>query len=70
MGKLVAEGRHMPIREIYIEYEQLLIEALRLKTTLEKNMHVLQHGMGYFKQQLTADEKQELLEVFDQHRRE
>jgi uncharacterized protein YbgA (DUF1722 family) len=70
MGKLVAEGRHMPIREVYTDYERLLIEALRLKTTLKKNMNVLQHIMGYFKQQLTADEKQELLEVFDQYRRE
>jgi uncharacterized protein YbgA (DUF1722 family)/uncharacterized protein YbbK (DUF523 family) len=70
MGKLVAEGRHMPIREVYTDYERLLIEALRLKTTLKKNMNVLQHIMGYFKHQLTADEKQELLEVFDQYRRE
>jgi uncharacterized protein YbgA (DUF1722 family)/uncharacterized protein YbbK (DUF523 family) len=70
MGKLVAEGRHQPIREVYADYERLLLEALRLKTTLKKNMNVLQHIMGYFKQQLTADEKQELLEVFDQYRRE
>jgi uncharacterized protein YbgA (DUF1722 family) len=70
MGKLVAEGRHMPIREVYADYERLLLEALRLKTTLKKHMNVLQHIMGYFKQQLTADEKQELLEVFDQYRRE
>jgi uncharacterized protein YbgA (DUF1722 family) len=26
--------------------------------------------MGYFKKQLTRDEKQELLDVFDQYRRE
>lgn len=64
MGKLVADGRHMPIREVHTDYERLLIETLRLKTTLKKNMNVLQHIMGYFKQQLTADEKQELLEVF------
>jgi uncharacterized protein YbgA (DUF1722 family) len=70
MGKLVAEGRNLPIREAYADYERLLLEALRLKTTLKKNMNVLQHIMGYFKQQLTADEKQELLEVFDQYRRE
>jgi uncharacterized protein YbgA (DUF1722 family)/uncharacterized protein YbbK (DUF523 family) len=70
MGKLVAEGRHLPIREVYADYERLLIEALRLKTTLKKNMNVLQHIMGYFKQQLTADEKQELLEVFKQYRQE
>ena len=70
MGKLVAEGKRRPIREVYTEYERLLIEALRLKTTLKKNMNVLQHIMGYFKQQLTSDEKQELLEVLDQYRKE
>ncbi len=70
MGKLVAEGKGTPIRQVYTDYERLLIEALRLKTTLKKHMNVLQHIMGYFKQQLTADEKQELLEVLDQYRRE
>jgi uncharacterized protein YbgA (DUF1722 family) len=70
MGKLVAEVRNMPLREVYTDYERLLIEALRLKTTLKKNVNVLQHIMGYFKLQLTADEKQELLEVLDQYRRE
>jgi uncharacterized protein YbgA (DUF1722 family) len=70
MGKLVAEGRNLPIREVYADYERLLIEALRLKTTLKKNMNVLQHIMGYFKKQLSADEKQELLEVLDRYRRE
>jgi uncharacterized protein YbbK (DUF523 family) len=35
MGKLVAEGKRMPIREVYTDYERLLIEALRLKTTLK-----------------------------------
>jgi uncharacterized protein YbgA (DUF1722 family) len=45
------------------------MEALELKTTDKKNNNVLQHLMGYFKKQLTADEKQELLEIFDQYRR-
>ncbi len=35
-----------------------------------KNLNVLQHIMGYFKQQLTSDEKQELLEVLDRYRKE
>ena len=70
MGKRVAAGKGRPIREVYADYERLLLEALRLKTTVKKNMNVLQHIMGYFKQQLTADEKQELLEVLDQYRRE
>jgi uncharacterized protein YbgA (DUF1722 family)/uncharacterized protein YbbK (DUF523 family) len=70
MGKLVAEGKKMAADRAYEEYERLLIEALRLKTTTKKNLNVLQHVMGYFKQQLTADEKQELLEILDQYRRE
>ena len=70
MGKLVAEGKQMPIGEVYTHYEGLLIETLRLKTTVKKNMNVLEHILGYFKEQLSADEKQEMLEVFDQYRRE
>ena len=70
MGKLVAGGKQLPIIDLYREYESILLEALKLKTTLKKNLNVLQHIMGYFKKQLSADEKQELLEVFEQYRHE
>ena len=70
MGKLVAGGKKMPIRSLYHEYETILLDALKLKTTVKKNVNVLQHIMGYFKKHLSADEKQELLEVFDQYRQE
>jgi uncharacterized protein YbgA (DUF1722 family)/uncharacterized protein YbbK (DUF523 family) len=70
MGKLVAEGKQMPIGEATTHYEGLLIEALRMKTTVKKNMNVLEHILGYFKAQLSADEKQEVLEIFDRYRRE
>ena len=70
MGKRVAEGKKKPTKDVYVEYEKLLIEALRLKTTLKKNMNVLLHIMGYFKQQLTSDEKQEILEILDHYRNE
>jgi uncharacterized protein YbgA (DUF1722 family)/uncharacterized protein YbbK (DUF523 family) len=70
MGKLVAAGKQMPMDELYAQYEALLMEALALKTTPKKNLNVLQHLMGYFKKQLSRDEKQELLEVFDRYRQE
>ena len=41
-----------------------------MKPTIKKNLNVLQHIMGYFKKQLSPDEKQELLEVFEQYRHE
>jgi uncharacterized protein YbgA (DUF1722 family)/uncharacterized protein YbbK (DUF523 family) len=70
MGKLVAEGKKMPIKELYNQYQLLLMEAVKLKTSIRKNTNVLQHLMGYFKKQLTPDEKQELLEIFKQYRDE
>ena len=70
MGKLVAEGKQMPREELFARYEAALMDALMLKATPKKNLNVLQHLMGYFKKQLSGDEKQELLEVFDAYRQE
>ena len=70
MGKLVADGKKLPIQEVYDQYHQLLMEALKLKTTIRKNINVLQHLMGFFKKQLSADEKQELLELLSQYQNE
>jgi len=70
MGKLVADGKKMPIKELYQKYQRLLMEALKSKTTVRRNANVLQHLMGYFKKQLTPDEKQELIEIFEQYRNE
>ena len=70
MGKLVARAKDFPLKELYRQYQTLLTESLELKTTPKKNANVLQHMMGYFKEQLSADEKQELLEVIDHYRQE
>lgn len=68
MGKLVAGGKSLSANTLFAEYENLLMEALSLKTTTKKNLNVLQHIIGYFKKQLTVDEKKELLELFEQYR--
>lgn len=65
MGKLVAEAKQVPPAKLYRQYETLFVAALSVKTTVKKNANVLQHMMGYFKKELSADEKQELLEVID-----
>jgi len=68
MGKLVASGKEVPTKVLYRDYETFLIQSLRLKTTIKKNINVMQHMMGYFRKQLAADEKQELLEILDRYR--
>src|SRR4030067_1784376 len=69
MGKLVDMAKYLSFKELYQQYQTLLMESLELKTTPKKNANVLQHMMGYFKEQLSSDEKQELLEVIDHYRK-
>ena len=68
MGKLVAGQKSISLRELNRQYQALLLESLELKTTPKKNTNVLQHMMGYFKEQLSIGEKKELLEVINHYR--
>jgi uncharacterized protein YbgA (DUF1722 family)/uncharacterized protein YbbK (DUF523 family) len=63
MGRLVGRAKESTLKELYQAYQRLLVEAIRLKTTIKKNANVLQHMMGYFKKELSSDEKRELLEI-------
>jgi len=67
LGKLVANGKAIPEEELYRQYQFLLMEGLKLKVTVKKNTNVLQHLMGYFKRELSADEKQELMELIEHY---
>lgn len=67
MGALVAHGKDLPLSELLQRYEELFMKGLSFHATVKKNTNVLQHLMGYFKRELTADEKQELLEVISQY---
>ncbi len=69
MGKLVAQAKDLSLKQLYQEYQTLLMESLQMKTTPKKNANVLHHMMGYFKEQLSYDEKKELLEVIDHYRK-
>jgi uncharacterized protein YbgA (DUF1722 family)/uncharacterized protein YbbK (DUF523 family) len=68
MGKLVAQAKDLSLKQLYQEYQALLMEALKLKATPKKNASVLQHTMGYFKGRLSFDEQKELLEAIGRYR--
>jgi uncharacterized protein YbgA (DUF1722 family)/uncharacterized protein YbbK (DUF523 family) len=70
LGKLVAQIKGIPLPELYERYQTQLMEALRLKTTIKKNVNVLLHVMGYFKKNLSPAEKEELLEIIEEYRKE
>ncbi len=67
LGKLAAGSADYKPRFIYELYIKTLMEALIMQATNKKNINVLHHVMGYFKNQLTKDEKQELLTIIEQY---
>lgn len=68
LGRIVAKAGSLDLNELITVYQENLMAAMRLKPTVKKHVNVLQHMMGYFKKQISSDEKQELLEVIESYR--
>jgi uncharacterized protein YbgA (DUF1722 family) len=69
LGNLVAQGRRADKNRLPAEYLELLMSALTLKATVRKNTNVLDHIMGYFKKELSADEKKEMKDLIAEYHR-
>jgi uncharacterized protein YbgA (DUF1722 family)/uncharacterized protein YbbK (DUF523 family) len=69
LGKLVADAKRRDRKELFTEYIRVLMEGIQLIATAKKNTNVLLHIAGYFKKNLSPDDKQELLEIIDQYHR-
>lgn len=67
LGRLVAHVKEVPTEELFVSYESLFMKALSLNATAAKNTNVLQHALGYFKKELTAAEKGEMLDLIRQY---
>jgi len=63
LGRLVAEVARPPRARWLDAYGAGFMEALAARATIKKHVNVLQHIMGFFKKQLAAAEKRELLGV-------
>ncbi len=65
LGRMVAAVKKQNLTPLFSEYITLLMECLSLLATVKKNTNVLMHTVGYFKKNLTADEKTELLHIIN-----
>lgn len=68
MGKLVASPKVPSVKTLYRDYGVLLIQALTLQSTIAKHTNVMMHMLGYFKKQLSAAEKAEMLSLIEEYR--
>lgn len=67
LGRIVADLKGRPFAAVQAEYYLKMMEALRLRSTVKKHVNVLQHMAGYFKKELSPDEKRELQEIVGQY---
>ena len=63
LGRLVAQGKGRDMDELAGEYLAGLMDALKRQAAPKQHRNVLEHCLGYFKRQLSGDEKAELIEV-------
>ncbi|KAA0241720.1 MAG: DUF1722 domain-containing protein [Candidatus Brocadia sp. AMX2] len=68
LGQLVASAKRVKQEDLFSAYIQGFTEGMRLLATPKKNANVLLHISGYFKKLISADEKQELLEIIENYR--
>ncbi len=66
---LMAEGRERGPAATYAEYLPLMMEGLRLRATLRKNVNVLGHMLEYLGKFLERGEERELRRVIDSYHR-
>jgi uncharacterized protein YbgA (DUF1722 family)/uncharacterized protein YbbK (DUF523 family) len=70
LGRLVASAKQYRTGELFATYETGFVAALSARATIKKTTDVLAHMLGFFRKQLTADEKAELLETIEAYRQE
>jgi uncharacterized protein YbgA (DUF1722 family)/uncharacterized protein YbbK (DUF523 family) len=70
LGCLVANAKQIPLDRVYERYGRRFMEALTAAANHKQHANVLQHLMGYFSTLLSPMERQELVEVIGDFRRQ
>jgi uncharacterized protein YbgA (DUF1722 family) len=68
LGRLVAGVGGALARDLLERYGRLLAEARAVRATRARHANVLQHLASFFKRDLTADERAELIELVEDYR--
>jgi len=70
LGKRVAQAKQIAQAELKSRYAEEFMQALTFRSTKKKNADVLYHMLGFFKTQLSKDEKLDLIETIEDYRNE
>jgi len=67
LGRLVASGKRYNRVVLFNEYIRNMMDGLKLLATAKKNSNVLMHIIGYLRNDISSEEKQELLEIINNY---
>lgn len=68
LGKIAADAGKEDFESLKEKYYALMLEIIDIKKTVSSNINVLQHIMGYFKNNISSEEKAEMLELIERYR--
>ena len=68
LGRLVAKTKETGLETSFDQYLSIIMSTLSKPTNRKKHTNVLMHLQGFFKKQLSSDDKQELCEQIDKYR--
>lgn len=70
LGRLVAAAKQRSLAAVYDDYGRVFMEGLAVHASEKTHANVLDHIMGYFSKQLSASERQELVQLIGEFRRQ
>jgi uncharacterized protein YbgA (DUF1722 family)/uncharacterized protein YbbK (DUF523 family) len=70
LGRIVADQKSHSPGELKQMYSAQFMEGLRVRSTVKRNVNVLQHIMGYFRGRLSEFERREIADLIEDYRRE
>lgn len=70
LGKLVAQGSAQKPADLVKTYGELFFEALTRKATIRRHVNVLEHIAGFFKKEISAEDRAELKGAIEDYRLE
>ncbi len=68
LGRLVGGAKSRERASLELEYSTLYMQTLKHKASPGRHANVLEHMLGYFKDELGADEKQEIVGLIGDYR--
>jgi uncharacterized protein YbgA (DUF1722 family) len=68
LGRLVAQAGTLPWDELSAQYYTELMNGMTILATRGRHANTLQHLMGFLKNQLSAEDKAELLNLIEDYR--